>query len=131
MKPIHSMIRVLNRDISVDFYQTFFQLEVAYEIERETFSLIYLRHPLVDFELELTVNKGRTEAYAHGEAYGHLAFCCQDFEQTHQRFHQAGLNPTDIKTFEDNGKLFARFFFVQDPDGYKIEIIEQSGRFTD
>ena len=39
------------------------------------------------------------------------------------------LNPNDVKEFHRDGKLMARFFFVQDPDGYKIEVLEKHGRY--
>jgi lactoylglutathione lyase len=40
-----------------------------------------------------------------------------------------GLVPKDIKEFNRDGALMARFFFVEDPDGYQIEIIERHGRY--
>ncbi len=41
-----------------------------------------------------------------------------------------GLAPRDIKSMALGGKPFARFFFIDDPDGYKIEVIERGGRFA-
>jgi len=40
-----------------------------------------------------------------------------------------GLNPGKLIEFAPNGSVFARFFFVADPDGYKIEVLERGGRF--
>ena len=37
--------------------------------------------------------------------------------------------PADIKEFHRDGGLMARFFFVQDPDGYKIEVLQRHGRY--
>ncbi len=41
-----------------------------------------------------------------------------------------GLNPTDVKEFHRDGALMAKFFFLQDPDGYKIEVLQRHGRYT-
>ena len=45
------------------------------------------------------------------------------------RFRAEGLNPRDIKEFHREGALMARFFFVEDPDGYKIEVLQKHGRY--
>ena len=60
-KAIHSMIRVLEEQRSVDFYSKAFDLNVFDRIDFETFTLIYLRSEETTFELELTVNKDQTE----------------------------------------------------------------------
>ena len=80
-------------------------------------------------EVELTLNKGREEPYGHGDGYGHIAFCVDDLDAEHERFTDAGLNPNPIKEFHRDGGLMARFFFVQDPDGYKIEVLQKHGRY--
>ena len=128
-KAIHSMIRVLDEARSVAFYQTAFGLEVADRFDFDSFTLIYLRNAEADFELELTVNKGTTEAYDLGNGYGHIAFAVDDLDTEHARFKTAGLEPRDIVEFNRDGALMARFFFVQDPDGYKIEILQKHGRY--
>ncbi len=128
-KAIHSMIRVLDETRSVEFYKTAFGLEVADRFDFDSFTLIYLRNTEADFELELTVNKGATEAYDLGDGYGHIAFAVDDHDAEHARFNSAGLAPRDIVEFNRDGALMARFFFVQDPDGYKIEVLQKHGRY--
>lgn len=128
-KAIHMMVRVLDEARSVDFYRRAFGLDIADRFDFDTFTLVYLRNPEADFEIELTVNKGRSEPYQHGDAYGHVAFAVEDLEAEHARFQQAGLNPADIKEFHRDGNLMAKFFFVQDPDGYKIEVLQRHGRY--
>jgi lactoylglutathione lyase len=128
-KAIHMMIRVLEERRSVDFYAQAFGLKVADRFDFDDFTLVYLRNPENDFEVELTVNKGRKEPYQHGDGYGHVAFAVDDLDREHARFQQAGLNPADIKEFHRDGALMARFFFVQDPDGYKIEVLQRHGRY--
>jgi lactoylglutathione lyase len=129
-KAIHSMIRVLDEARSVDFYRTAFGLEPAERLDFETFTLVYLRNGRADFEVELTVNKGRTEPYALGDGYGHIAFVVDDLDAEHARFEAAGLGPRKIVAFERDGALLARFFFVADPDGYQIEVLQRHGRYT-
>ncbi len=128
-KAIHTMVRVLDEARSVDFYQTAFGLKVQDRFDFDEFTLLYLRNEENDFEVELTVNKGRKEPYQHGDGYGHIAFAVDDLDAEHERFAQAGLNPADIKEFKREGSLMARFFFIQDPDGYKIEVLQRYGRY--
>ena len=47
----------------------------------------------------------------------------------HRRFTDLGLSPNPVKEFHRDGKLMAKFFFVQDPDGYKIEVLQKHGRY--
>jgi lactoylglutathione lyase len=128
-KAIHMMIRVLDETRSVDFYKRAFGLEIADRYDFDGFTLVYLRNRQADFEIELTINKGRTEAYSHGDGYGHVAVAVEDLDAEHARFLQADLMPNPIKEFFRDGKLMARFFFVQDPDGYKIEVLQKHGRY--
>jgi lactoylglutathione lyase len=128
-KPIHMMVRVLDLDRSIAFYQRAFGLEIADRFDFDSFTLVYLRGAESEFEVELTLNKGRGEPYGHGDGYGHIAFCVDDLDREHQRFRSAGLEPQPIKEFMRDGALMARFFFVQDPDGYKIEVLQRHGRY--
>ncbi|WP_429810031.1 VOC family protein [Ensifer sp. B1-9] len=128
-KAIHSMIRILDEKKSTDFYRLAFGLEVAERLDFETFTLVYLSNEESEFEVELTVNKDRTEPYALGDGYGHLAFSVADLDAEHQRATDAGLSPGKIVAFNRDGTLLARFFFLVDPDGYKIEVLQRHGRY--
>jgi lactoylglutathione lyase len=128
-KPIHFMIRVLNEARSVNFYKLAFGMEIADRFPFESFTLVYLRAPEDDFELELTINHDRREPYTHGDGYGHIAFVVPDAAAEQARFAAAGLNPDPLKEFHREGALMARFFFVTDPDGYRIEVLERHGRY--
>ena len=127
-KAVHSMIRVLDEQRSTAFYQTALGLTPADRIDFESFTLIYLRNPETAFELELTVNKGRQEPYNLGDGYGHIAVVVDALEAEHKRLEAAGISPGPIRQIDLAGRP-ARFFFLQDPDGYKIEVIERGGRF--
>ena len=128
-KAIHSMVRVLDEARSLSFYRTAFGLEIADRLDFEAFTLIYLSNPETEFEVELTVNKGRAEPYALGDGYGHLAVSVADLDAERARMVAAGLTPKDIVDFAPGGTPLARFFFIEDPDGYKIEVLQRSGRF--
>lgn len=129
-KPIHMMLRVMDEKRAVDFYRKAFAMEISQRADFDDFTLIYLKSPEDDFEIELTVNKGRTEPYQMGSAYGHVAFTVAHLETEHARMLSAGLAPKDIKQMTHQGRPFGRFFFIEDPDGYKIEVLERSGRFA-
>lgn len=128
-KAIHSMIRALEEDRSTAFYKTVFDLTVAERLDFETFTLVYMSNPESEFEIELTINKGRAEPYALGDGYGHLAVSVSDLDAEHARLEAAGLAPAKIVEFRRDGGLIARFFFITDPDGYKIEVLQRHGRF--
>ncbi|WP_421359256.1 VOC family protein [Agrobacterium rosae] len=128
-KLIHSMVRVLDEKRSVGFYNQAFGLEVAERFEFETFTLIYLSNADGDFELELTVNKGREVPYALGDGYGHIAVSVDDVDAEHARLTELGLSAGKIVNAEYKGAPFAKYFFICDPDGYKIEVLQRGSRF--
>lgn len=128
-KAIHMMIRVLDEARSVDFYERAFGLTVADRLDFEKFTLVYLRNPENDFEIELTINKGESEPYDLGNGYGHVAFAVDDLESEHARFTEAGFEPRKIVEFAPGGEVIAKFFFVADPDGYQIEVLQRGGRY--
>jgi lactoylglutathione lyase len=127
--PTHSMIRVLDERKALDFYQRAFGLDPAERFDFDDFALIYLRHPTSPFEVELTVNFNRKDPYGLGDGYGHLAVTVDDLEAEHARLEQEGLAPGPLRDFKHRGSTLARFFFIADPDGYKIEVIQKGGRF--
>lgn len=129
-KPIHMMVRVLDEARSVDFYRKAFGLDISERADFPDFTLIYMLGKDSPFEVELTVNKGREEPYVLGNGYGHIAFVVDDLESERARMLSAGLAPKDIKQMTHDGKPFGKFFFIEDPDGYKIEVLERGGRFA-
>lgn len=128
-KPIHSMIRVLDEARSLAFYDTAFGLKVADRLDFDSFTLIYLSNAEATFEVELTVNKGRTDPYTLGDGYGHLAVSVADVDAEHARMTAAGLQPRKLVDFAPAGSVIARFFFIADPDGYQIEVLQRGGRY--
>ncbi|WP_151718390.1 VOC family protein [Gemmobacter serpentinus] len=129
-RAVHSMIRVLDEARSCTFYETAFGLTVADRLDFDSFTLIYLSNAESGFELELTVNKGRDTPYDLGDGYGHLAVSVADVDAEHARLTAAGLGPRKLVDFRNGDTLVARFFFIADPDGYQIEVIQRGGRFA-
>ena len=128
-KIIHSMIRVLDLDKSLDFYDKAFGLKPSHQLDFDDFALVYLRNEESDTEIELTLNKGETTPYTHGSGYGHVAMCVEDLDGEYSRFKELGYEPTDIVAFAPDDNLLARFFFVTDPDGYEIEVLQRHGHY--
>jgi lactoylglutathione lyase len=129
-KLIHTMVRVQDLDRSLQFYRQAFNLDVSHRLDFPEFTLAYLRNAEAEAEIELTWNKGRAEPYTHGDGYGHVAFCVDDAKSERQRLVELGLTPNDMREFRnDSGELLARYFFIQDPDGYKIEVLERHGHY--
>ena len=128
-RAIHSMIRVLDEARSLAFYDAAFGLTVADRLDFESFTLVDLSNSESTFEIELTINKGRTEPYDLGDGYGHLAVSVPDVATEHARLTAAGLAPRKIVDFAPAGSVIARFFFIADPDGYQIEVLERGGRY--
>jgi lactoylglutathione lyase len=129
-KAVHSMIRVLEEARSVAFYDQAFGLKIADRLDFESFTLIYLSNADSGFELELTVNKGRTEPYNLGDGYGHFAVTVADVEAEHARLTAAGLAPRKLVDFRNGDVQVAKFFFIADPDGYQVEVIQRGGRYA-
>lgn len=128
-KLIHAMVRVLDEARAVAFYDAAFGLKVADRLDFESFTLIYLSNAEQTFEVELTVNKGRAGPYDLGNGYGHIAVSVADVEAEHARLTGAGLAPRKIVDFRNGDRTVAKFFFIADPDGYQIEVIQRGGRF--
>ena len=128
-KLIHAMLRVLDLERSLEFYQRTLGLVESRRLDFPGFTLAYLRNPENDFEIELTLNKGRSEPYTHGDAYGHIAVCVDSLLDEHARLKGKGYVLGDIKELKREDKLIGRFFFVTDPDGYRIEVLERYGDY--
>ncbi|WP_203266191.1 VOC family protein [Streptococcus uberis] len=122
MKALHTCIRVKNLEESLAFYTTAFPFKETRrrDFPDSKFTLVYLALEGEDYELELTYNYGR-EAYDLGNGYGHIAIGSEDFQADYDKHVQAGYSVTDIKGLTDKS---ARYYFIQDPDGYKIEVID-------
>lgn len=124
MRNLHTMIRVKDLEKSVEFYKN----ALGYEESRvkdfpdAKFTLVFLKLPGEDQELELTYNYGH-EGYELGDGYGHIALGIDEgFMELYERLKSEGYDVTDLKKLSDASD---EYFFIKDPDGYKIEIIRK------
>ncbi len=122
MKFLHTCIRVKDLDASLKFYTEAlgFVEKRRSDFPEAQFTLVYLGLPDESYELELTYNYGH-EAYDLGNGYGHIAVGVDDLSASHDAHVAAGYPVTDLSGLPGTPPLF---YFIQDPDGYKIEIID-------
>jgi lactoylglutathione lyase len=123
---LHTMYRITDPDGSRTFYETLgFEfrrdLDIIRNGEREATNYFF-GVPGQEEELELTYNHdGRT--YELGTAYGHIALAVDDLDATLARLKEEGIEPErEPYRVREGG---SRLCFVQDPDGYRVELIER------
>jgi len=125
---LHTMLRVTDPVRSRAFYEALgMEFRRESEIVRDGHheaTLFFFGFPGEDAELELTYNTdGR--AYELGTAYGHVAIGVDDLAATLTDLAAQGITPErEPYRVREGGSLLC---FVQDPDGYRIELIDRSG----
>jgi len=131
MHMLHTMLRVGDLQRSVDFYTDTVGMELLRTTERpdQGYSLAFVAfgggNKAGQAELELTYNHGVSD-YDLGSAYGHIALGVDDVAATCERIRSAGGNVTrEAGPVKGGNTIIA---FVEDPDGYKIELIETGTR---
>ena len=126
MRILHTMLRVNDLDESINFYEKFFGMKLLrkHEFPEGKFSLAFIGfgNEKNDAVIELSYNWD-TKNYDHGTAFGHIALEVED----------AYLKCDEIKSL--GGKVIREagpmmhgstvIAFVEDPNGYKIELIEK------
>ncbi len=113
----HFNFNVSDLERSISFYKDVFGLNVVRESgnEEKGYKIVFMGDGVTDFRLELTWLKDHQQAYDLGEQEFHLAFRTDDYDSAYNDFFKRGLICYDNK---DMG-----IFFVEDPDGYWIEVI--------
>ena len=121
MKMAHTCVRVKDLEASVKFYQEAFGFEESRrrDFPDSKFTLVYLTLPGDEYELELTYNYDHA-AYDLGDGYGHIDISSDDLEKLHEEHKNKGFNVTDLKGLPGTDPSY---YFITDPDGYKIEVI--------
>lgn len=126
---LHTMIRITDPAKSRAFYEALgleFRRDMDIVRNGETEATNYFFGvPGEEVELELTYNHdGRS--YEMGSAYGHVAYSVDDLAQTLAALKDQGIEPErEPYRVREGGSLLC---FVRDPDGYRIELIDHSGR---
>jgi lactoylglutathione lyase len=123
---IHTCYRILDVDRSVSFYEKLGFEEMGRLPIRDEAINVFMGFPGDGARLELTWNKDQREPYDVGTGYGHIALTVDDLDSTLQQLATVGIEPERAPyTVSDGG---SRLCFVQDPDGYRIELIERAAR---
>lgn len=128
MRFLHTMLRVGDMQRSIDFYTKVLGMNLLRTTERpeQKYSLAFVGFGKGNAEgqgeIELTYNHG-VYSYEMGGAYGHIAIEVPDAYAACDRIKAAGGNVTrEAGPVKGGNTVIA---FVQDPDGYKIELIER------
>ena len=125
---LHTMLRVTDPEKSRAFYEA-----LGMEFRRESpivrngeleATLYFYGYPGQDEELELTFNHDGS-TYELGTAYGHIAIGVDDLNATLSALQGQGIEPERAPYQVREGGSY--LCFVQDPDGYRIELIDRSG----
>ncbi|MEN3312321.1 MAG: lactoylglutathione lyase [Actinomycetota bacterium] len=126
---LHTMYRITDPERSRAFYEALgleFRryMDIVRNGEKEATNYFY-GVPGQDEELELTYNHdGR--GYELGTGYGHIALAVDELDQTLTSLEEQGIEPErEPYRVREGG---SRICFVRDPDGYRVELIDRSGK---
>ncbi len=125
MRFLHTMLRVGDLPRSIDFYTKVLGMKLLRTTDRpeQKYTLAFVGYGSnpEHAELELTYNYG-VDRYELGTAYGHLAIGVDDVHAACDRIRASGGTITREPGPVKGGSTMIAF--VQDPDGYKIELIQ-------
>lgn len=126
---LHTMIRVLDLEKSLDFYTRLLGMQLLWKKDYPSgeFTLAFVGYGPEESGtvIELTHNWGQTEPYTLGDSWGHLAIGVDDIYGVCAALETEGVKiPRPPGPMKHGGSVIA---FVEDPDGRKIELIQQGG----
>ena len=124
MALLHTMIRVKDIDKSLDFYTNLLGMKVAEKRRLDDCWLYFLKDEESGHQIELTYNDDTPQCgYEVGSGFGHFAFSVDSMDEFSKKLFTFGYKylyePFDLT---GKGSMIA---FIQDPDGYEIELIEK------
>lgn len=121
VKMLHTCIRVENLEESLKFYKEGFGLieTSRKDFPEHKFSLVYLSNEEGGYEIELTYNYD-SEGYDLGNGFSHIAVGVDNLEEYREKHIALGYEVTDLKGLPGQQP---HYYFVTDPDGYKVEVI--------
>ena len=124
---LHTMIRVFDLDKSIDFYTRHLGMKLLrrndYPSGEFTLAFVGYGHEDDNTVIELTHNWGQKTPYDKGNAFGHLAVGVGDIYGTCDQLAKEGVSiPRPPGPMKHGGSVIA---FIEDPDGYKIELIQK------
>jgi lactoylglutathione lyase len=120
MKYLHTMVRVLDLEKSLDFYINKLGLKEMgrHENEKGRYTLVFLATAAQQPMIELTYNWGRTEQYSIGSNFGHLAYEVDNIYQFCEALQKKGV--TILRPPRDG-----RMAFIRSPDQISIELLQK------
>jgi lactoylglutathione lyase len=123
---LHTMIRVRDLDASLRFYTNLLGMKLLrkrdYPSGQFTLAFVGYGDESSNTVIELTHNWGQAEPYNLGSAFGHLALGVPDVYETCERLAAAGVKiPRPAGPMAHGGSVIA---FIEDPDGYRIELVQ-------
>ncbi len=123
---LHTMIRVFDLKKSVDFYTRLLGMKVLRQrdVPAGKYSLAFVGYgdERTDSVIELTYNWDQKEPYQLGSAFGHLAIGVKDIYGVCEKLKAEGVKiPRPPGPVQHGTTVIA---FIEDPDGYKIELIQ-------
>ena len=124
---IHTCYRILDPARSEDFYVNKLGMKKVGEMDlgSATNHFFAMEEDPTSPMLELTHNHDRIAPYDKGDGYAHVAFVVDDLEGTVEGLKGQGVNVTlEPKTLTADGNDY-KIAFIEDPDGYKIELVQQ------
>lgn len=125
---LHTMLRVMDLDRSVQFYTGLLGMKELRRSENasQRYTLVFVGYGEVSGlnEIELTHNWDQAEPYAIGTAFGHLAVGVPDVAATCERLRANGVKITREAGPVKGGTTVIAF--VEDPDAYKIELVQRA-----
>ncbi len=124
---LHTMIRVMDMDKSVDFYTRLLGMKLLRrrDFEGGRFTLAFVGYGDEESEavVELTHNWDQEEPYDMGDAFGHLAIAVPDAYAVCDAMEKEGVSvPRPAGPMKGGERVIA---FIEDPDGYKIELVQR------
>jgi lactoylglutathione lyase len=127
---LHTMIRIRDAEKSIDFYTRHLGMTLLRRKDYPDgkFTNIFVGYGDENSEtvLELTHNWDQEEPYEHGSGFGHLAVAVPDIYKTCEDLAAEGVNIPRAPGPMKFGGGSTHIAFIEDPDGYKIELIQRS-----
>ena len=122
VRMLHTCIRVRDLDKSLKFYKEALGLVETRrkDFPEYKFTLVYLSNEQGGYEIELTYNYDPEKPYELGNGFSHIAIGADDIVALREKHMEMGYEVTDLKGLPGEPP---RYYFVTDPDGYKVEVI--------
>lgn len=124
VKMLHTCVRVMDLEKSLKFYKEGLGLIETRrkDFPDHKFTLVYLSNELGGYEIELTYNYNPETPYNLGNGFSHIAIGSKDIEALREKHIFLGYEVTPLKGLPGEKP---HYYFVTDPDGYKVEVIRE------